>query len=91
MPQYRIVSGTHYDKDGRRYDPGDMITLTEDSAAPFLDKLERLQDPVRIVATEAAEELADKYNIDLRDVEGTGKDGRILKGDVGVLLNGDAE
>ena len=33
-------------------------------------------------ATEAASELADELGIDLADVEGSGEDGRILKGDV---------
>lgn len=35
-----------------------------------------------IEATDAARELADEHDLDLTEVEGTGQDGRILKGDV---------
>lgn len=38
--------------------------------------------PSEVDATEGAEELAAELGIDLATVEGTGKDGRITKGDV---------
>lgn len=38
-------------------------------------------------ATDAARELAAEHGIDLDDVEGTGDDGRVLKGDVAALID----
>lgn len=43
-------------------------------------------DPFADNATEGAIELAAKHGIDLADVSGTGKDGRILKRDVEALI-----
>lgn len=43
-------------------------------------------------ATEGALELAASYGLDLSDVEGTGKDGRVTKADVeAYLAEDDAE
>lgn len=39
-----------------------------------------------IDATDAARELADEYGVDLAFVEGTGEDGRVLKGDVEAAI-----
>lgn len=43
-------------------------------------------DPKRIVAAPAAERLAAEMDVDLAVVEGTGKDGRILKRDVEKVI-----
>lgn len=39
-----------------------------------------------VVASEAAQKLADEHGIDLREVEGTGKDGGIIKSDVEAVI-----
>lgn len=44
-----------------------------------------------IDATETAQELADAEGIDLAEVEGTGKDGRVTKGDVEAFIAANAE
>lgn len=60
-------------------DPDDQMEQIERELGEFESKHggEELPD-----ATDAAEDLAAELEVDLRDVEGTGADGRILKGDV---------
>lgn len=43
-------------------------------------------EPRAVDATDAAEELADEHGIDLSEIEGSGKGGRILKGDIEAEL-----
>lgn len=43
MPQYRVKPGKRHGM-GKRYGPGDVVELTEQEAAGFLDKLERVVD-----------------------------------------------
>ena len=53
------------------------------------DPLEKAEDGSDVffdMATDSAIELADEYGIDLADVDGSGKDGRILKRDVETLI-----
>ena len=51
----------------------------QEEAAPAAEAEE-----IRI--TDAARELAEKHNIDISEVEGTGKDGNILKSDIEALI-----
>lgn len=44
-----------------------------------------------IDATDSAKELADEAGVDLGDVEGTGKDGRVTKGDVEAYVAANAD
>jgi N utilization substance protein A len=48
-------------------------------------------EPAEVDATSAAEELAAEHGIDLTAVEGTGQDGRVLKGDVEAVVAKDRE
>lgn len=41
-----------------------------------------VEGPAEVEITDAARDLAEEHGIDLASIEGTGKDGRILKGDV---------
>jgi pyruvate/2-oxoglutarate dehydrogenase complex dihydrolipoamide acyltransferase (E2) component len=45
----------------------------------------------QVEATHAAEELAEEEGIDLSEVEGTGKDGKVTKPDVEAALTPDSE
>jgi len=45
-----------------------------------------LNPQVDVVATEAAQKLADEHGIDLRTVEGSGKDGGVIKSDVEKII-----
>jgi len=42
MPEYRVKPGYRHGV-GKAYGPGDIVELTEEAAAGFLDKLERVE------------------------------------------------
>lgn len=55
-------------------------------AEPLPVTVEDGSDVFEDMATESAIELANEYGVDLMDVDGSGKDGRILKRDVEALI-----
>lgn len=65
-----------------RLERGERAEVTEDQAhhLAWIGYAEQVGGEVD--ATPAAEELAQEEDVDLSDVEGTGKGGRILKSDV---------
>lgn len=48
MPKYRVRPGFRHGI-GKKYGPGDILTLTEQDAIGFLDKLERVEEPKKEV------------------------------------------
>jgi pyruvate/2-oxoglutarate dehydrogenase complex dihydrolipoamide acyltransferase (E2) component len=74
---------------GRVLEPGETVTLSEDAISDphnaalieggNLFSLDEIEEPQ---ATEAAIELANKHNISLTAITGTGQGGRITQGDV---------
>jgi hypothetical protein len=48
MPQYRVRPGFRHGV-GKKYGPGDILTLAEQDAIGFLDKLERVEEPKKEV------------------------------------------
>jgi len=60
-------------------EPEEPETAADDASAA--------EEPESIDATGAAEELAAEHGVDLASIEGTGKDGRILKGDVQSVID----
>jgi len=65
-------------------------TSTEKSEESFSNHqtLQTKSGPVKILATPAVRRIANENNVDLRDVRGTGKDGRILKEDIIQFIEG---
>ena len=43
MPRYRLLSGRH-SSDGKQYEPGDEIELSEDDYQAFSDKFEPVEE-----------------------------------------------
>ncbi len=61
----------------------------EDEPEPEVEagpEVEAEAEPAEVDATSAAEELAAEHGVDLTAVEGTGQDGRVLKGDVEAVV-----
>jgi pyruvate/2-oxoglutarate dehydrogenase complex dihydrolipoamide acyltransferase (E2) component len=95
MTDYKYV-GRHLDDlhDGRVVAPGQTVDL-DDRAAADPHNAQRIQAglliPVQqetdIDATEEAKQLAAQKAVDLRDVTGSGKDGRVLIGDVETYIH----
>lgn len=56
------------------------LVPVEEEEPPYEEMVDELVNEVN--ATPAAIELAEEMGVDLSEVEGTGKDGSILKGDV---------
>ncbi len=48
MPQYKVRPGFRHGV-GKRYGPGDTVTLTEQEARSFLDKLELVKEEKKVV------------------------------------------
>ena len=59
-----------------------MVTMVHSEDDGYLERLLKMS----VDASTAAMKLAGEHDIDLREVKGTGKDGRILKGDVEALI-----
>jgi hypothetical protein len=55
MPQYRVRPGFHHGV-GKKYGPSDILTLTEQDAIGFLDKLERVEETAPVPADKRAGE-----------------------------------
>ena len=71
--------------------PGDVIARIQTGGAPEADIQAETVVPEKAEAVDAAEDvkampsaarMAEENNVDLKDVEGSGKDGRVTKGDV---------
>jgi len=70
---------------------GDRFGLTAEFARFVKGELsEEEYRPDEIDATDAAKELAEEAGIGLPEVDGTGKDGRVTKGDVKDAMSDDA-
>ena len=72
-------------------DPGSPAAKAKRKAAAAVEPVAPAAEPepgaepeakVDVDITDAARELAEEHGVDLSTIEGTGKDGRILKGDV---------
>ena len=61
--------------------------IEEDEEAEEDEAVEEAEEIEEVEATGAAEELAEEHGIDLVGIEGTGKDGRILKSDVQAAVD----
>jgi pyruvate/2-oxoglutarate dehydrogenase complex dihydrolipoamide acyltransferase (E2) component len=76
-----------------------LVEAGDVSEAPVVELVEASAEPAESIgappatvdATDAAVELANANGIDLTTVEGTGKDGRVLEGDVKKLVEASAE
>ena len=86
MPQYKAIAGGFW-KDAQRKNAGDIVT-TDKELDPVPSWLEPFDpsEPVReiadIRATDAAIELAQANLIDITEIDGSGADGNVTKGDV---------
>lgn len=95
MSKHRLLGGTHTRPNGDSFETGEIM---EDLADHELEVLEGRIEPVpdfdedeepeepTLEVTPAAEELAEEYGIDVDEIEGSGKQGRVLKGDVEDVL-----
>jgi len=64
------------------------INIVHSADPEYLEHLrETLTVSAEIDATDAARELAEEHGIDLETIEGSGKDGRIVKGDVEATIH----
>lgn len=90
MTEFKYV-GLHLDDvaDGRLLEPGRTVDLDEQQQADPHNAqrikaglLIPVQHDSNIDATEEAKQLAADNGIDIRDVTGTGANGRVLKGDI---------
>ena len=73
-------------------EPAEVELEPEPAAEPeSAPEDEPVAEPAEPLATDAARELAFQYGIDLRDVTGTGAEGRITRDDVAALLPAPAE
>lgn len=90
------VAERGYIRDGVRHKEGALLQVPEyavpsitDADPPFgrVVDLEAATRPTD--ATDAARDLAREEGVDLGSVEGTGKDGRVLKSDVEAALASD--
>jgi pyruvate/2-oxoglutarate dehydrogenase complex dihydrolipoamide acyltransferase (E2) component len=70
-------------KHRRKYRPGDIVPVVDNELDAFGDKFRSAQ---QVDATEEATELMWRFQLKAQQVEGTGKDGRIVKADVAALL-----
>jgi len=93
MVRVKLVGGRH-SKDGQTWTRGDVFEVTEKDYRALAFKFEKLPDrsagrepPTEeawegVDATDAAVRDAVELGLTPSDVEGTGKDGRVLVGDV---------
>ena len=99
--QVKQLGGSHYTVDGERKRPGDVFVVTDAVYEVFKFKFEKLADvtlpepepPMALPsnATAGALELIEAERVDWANINGTGKDGRILRKDVEeYLTRGDA-
>jgi len=65
---------------------GDVIQVTDAEFIAFGDKFERGFHVETTSATAAAMEFAEATGLDLSEVSGSGRDGRITKGDVEAFV-----
>lgn len=65
-------------EDGTRLEPGDSYPGTP--AKWLVDQ--GIVEAVNATATDAARKLADELGLDITEVDGTGKDGKVTKDDV---------
>ena len=79
MRKVRVKAGCKYGA-GAKHEAGTVLEVSEDEYIAFGDKFEEVDEHPD--ATNGAVELAAELDIDLAAVVGTGKDGRILVGDV---------
>ncbi|MBU25019.1 MAG: dihydrolipoyllysine-residue succinyltransferase [Gammaproteobacteria bacterium] len=70
-----------------RIEPGAIASGTTKSDEPKPADGAAAQGDAAFAANPAAKKLAEEHNVDLLKVQGTGKDGRILKEDVQHVLN----
>ena len=63
----------------------DGVRLASDEYAQVLKDANRAADQFDVAST-AAYELADKHNVEVSDIKGTGKDGRVTRFDVQARL-----
>lgn len=70
-----------------RHFGGEVVEVTEDEFNAFGDKF----IVPAIDATPEAWELAEQKGLDMRAVDGSGKGGKILIGDVRALVDGSSE
>lgn len=54
MPQYRVRPGFRHGV-GKKYGPGDILTLTEAEAVGFLDKLELVAEKAKVAPVEVVD------------------------------------
>ena len=92
MPWVRVKDGLTYGMGGK-YPGGSVIEVTDDEIAAFGDKLEPAEEPTldqgsdeEVLASDSARTLAARLDVDLAEVDGTGKDGKILVQDVKVYI-----
>lgn len=62
------------------YAPGDQLDWKENNCRPLIDAGAAVEGHVEV--TEKAARLCREHDIDPREVDGTGKDGRVLAADV---------
>lgn len=76
---------THFKREGIYEDiPGNVLTRMLESNPDAFEVLEQKVPPPDV--SDAARVLAEKHDIDLSKVKGTGKNGNIIKADIEELI-----
>ena len=65
----------------------ELGALLFDDTPPVIEPVEETQEPVQVAATNSAKKLATDNGIDISLVEGTGRDGKVIKSDVQNYLD----
>ena len=87
---YPVTAFTGREYVGREWRPVPAGREAEAERHPHLELREALAEADEVEATDEARELAAEHGLDLATVAGSGKDGRVLVGDVRALIEEEA-